>query len=77
MTVAKLRELLDIYNIERIYLTKEGIKNILLEDRKRKFRIKVTGNKKIKYTEGWVEFSDKKVARMVALSLNSTKMSKI
>jgi len=29
------------------------------------------GKKNIKYVEGWVEFTDKKVARMVALSLNA------
>lgn len=32
------------------------------------------GKKGQKYIEGWVEFEDKKVARMVALSLNNTKM---
>jgi len=47
----------------------------MVETSKRKFRIKIGGNKNIKFTEGWVEFKDKKVARMVALSLNNTKMS--
>ena len=35
------------------------------------------GSKQIKYVEGWVEFTDKRVARMTALSLNNTKMSRI
>lgn len=34
------------------------------------------GNKQRKYVEGWVEFSDKRVAKMAALSLNCTKMGK-
>ena len=35
------------------------------------------GKKGQKFTEGWIEFEDKKVARMVAMSLNNTKMSKM
>lgn len=45
-----------------------------IDDSRRKHRIKYGGNRKKCYTEGWVEFSDKKVAKRVALSLNCTKM---
>ncbi len=34
-------------------------------------RKKYGGNKKKKYTEGWVEFLDKKVAKKVAKTLNA------
>ena len=46
----------------------------MADDSKRKHRIKQGGNRKKCYTEGWVEFADKKVAKRVALSLNCTKM---
>lgn len=36
----------------------------------RKQRAKGGGNRKIKYIEGWVEFEDKKDAKMCALALN-------
>lgn len=36
----------------------------------RKRRIKFGGNKKQNYTEGWVEFKDKRIAKRVALTLN-------
>lgn len=39
-------------------------------------RMKNGGNKKRCYTEGWVEFTDKRIAKRVALSLNCTKMGK-
>ncbi len=58
------------------FLQKKVFYQNISEDRKRKFRVKIGGNKNIKYTEGWVEFKDKKVARMVALSLNNSKMSR-
>ena len=38
----------------------------------RKKRKKAGGNSKKSFTEGWVEFQDKKVAKLVALSLNNT-----
>ena len=39
--------------------------------------MKKGGNKKRCYTEGWVEFSDKRIAKRVALSLNCTKMGNL
>lgn len=36
-----------------------------------KRRKKLGGNKRKKYTEGWVEFSDKRVAKSVADTLNN------
>jgi ESF2/ABP1 family protein len=41
-----------------------------------KKRKKFGGNKKQKYTEGWVEFEDKKLARRVAESLNGTNIER-
>jgi len=38
----------------------------------RKKRKKGGGNSKKNFTEGWVEFEDKKIAKLVALSLNNT-----
>lgn len=37
----------------------------------RKRRRKQGGNKKQRYTEGWVEFVDKRIAKKVALVLNN------
>lgn len=37
----------------------------------RKRRIKFGGNKKRNFTEGWVEFLDRRVAKAVAMALNS------
>jgi len=39
-------------------------------------RKKTGGNKRQRYTEGWVEFTDKKMARMVAEALNGQKMGR-
>ena len=38
----------------------------------RQRRVKFKGNKKRNFTEGWVEFNDKRVAKTVALMLNNT-----
>lgn len=38
----------------------------------RQRRVRFKGNKKKNFTEGWVEFHDKRVAKTVALMLNST-----
>jgi len=35
-------------------------------------RRKAGGNRKKSYTEGWVEFADKRIAKRVAISLNNT-----
>ena len=37
----------------------------------RKRRKKSGGNKKRNYTEGWVEFTNRRVAKMVAMMLNN------
>ncbi|KAL4433540.1 hypothetical protein ABPG74_002937 [Tetrahymena malaccensis] len=67
MKATYIRKLLEPYGIERVYLAAE-------DERKRKMRIKNGGNKRRCYTEGWVEFTDKRIAKRVALSLNCTKM---
>jgi ESF2/ABP1 family protein len=68
MKVPKLRHLLSPYGaIGRIYLVKE-------DKSAAKRRKKSGGNRKTKFTEGWVEFMDKKVARSVAESLNNTQI---
>lgn len=43
----------------------------------RRKRTKAGGSRKRKYTEGWVEFEDKKVAKMVALDVNGTLIGKL
>eukprot|EP00736_Rhodelphis_marinus_P006976 Rmarinus@m.17895 len=54
MKPAKIRHLLgDFGDVQRIYLQEE-------DSAIRKKRIRHGGNKKVNYTEGWVEFSDKK-----------------
>ena len=40
----------------------------VVQQRRKKFG----GNKRRNYTEGWVEFADKKVAKAVAVTLNNT-----
>lgn len=40
----------------------------------RKRRRKFGGNKKQNYTEGWVEFKDKRAAKRVAMVLNNTQV---
>eukprot|EP00047_Mylnosiga_fluctuans_P004669 m.235887 g.235887 ORF g.235887 m.235887 type:complete len:209 (+) comp12898_c0_seq1:5-631(+) len=68
MRPEKLRFLMRAYgDIDRVYMKQEDS-----EGRKR--REKAGGNKKKKYTEGWVEFLDKKIAKRVALSLNGTQI---
>ena len=37
-------------------------------------RVKSGGNKKKSFTEGWVEFADKKRAMRIARTLNNTQM---
>ncbi|KAJ3116032.1 RNA-binding ATPase activator esf2 [Phlyctochytrium bullatum] len=64
MKPRKLRQLLEQFaKIGRIYLAPEDPK---ITARRKKYR----GNKRINYTEGWVEFEDKKVARNTASFLN-------
>ena len=45
--------------------------NYCVDDSVRQKRKKSGGNKKQNYTEGWVEFADKRIAKTVALMLNN------
>jgi ESF2/ABP1 family protein len=45
-----------------------------IDEGKWKFRVKTGGNKRRNYTEGWMEFSDKKVAKYVATVFNNQKI---
>ncbi|CAG8499319.1 3675_t:CDS:2 [Paraglomus occultum] len=65
MKPQKVRYLLQAYGeIGRIYLAPE-------DQRIRQRRKKFGGNGKKNYTEGWVEFLDKNVAKVVANTLNA------
>ncbi|CAA7259564.1 unnamed protein product [Cyclocybe aegerita] len=65
MQPSKVRHLLGAYGaIGRVYLQQEDAKRAYL-------RRKYTSTKKPHYTEGWVEFKDKKIARSVAEMLNA------
>ncbi|KAJ8698280.1 RNA-binding ATPase activator esf2 [Pleurotus ostreatus] len=65
MRPAKVRHLMSAYGeIGRVYLQQEDAKKAYL-------RRKYTSTKKAHFTEGWVEFKDKKVARSVAEMLNA------
>ncbi|KAJ3089426.1 RNA-binding ATPase activator esf2 [Physocladia obscura] len=64
MTPQKLRQLLAQHgSLGRLYAAPEDAKTAY---RRKKYR----GNKRINYTEAWVEFEDKKVARQTAEFLN-------
>lgn len=66
MSVEKLRHLMEQFGeVGRIYLAAED----KAEHTRRK---KTGGNKKTRYTEGWVEFAKRRIARQVAESLNGT-----
>ncbi|OQR82533.1 pre-rRNA-processing protein ESF2 [Achlya hypogyna] len=68
MKPEKVRHLLSQYgDIERIYLVEE-------DKTHRKKRLKAGGNKKVNFTEGWIEFSHKSVAKRVAAALNTKPM---
>ncbi|KIJ26975.1 hypothetical protein M422DRAFT_191527 [Sphaerobolus stellatus SS14] len=65
MRPTKIRHLMSAYGeVGRVYLQQEDPKRAYL-------RKKHTTNKKVQYTEGWVEFKDKKIARSVAEMLNA------
>ncbi|KAL0949781.1 hypothetical protein HGRIS_009820 [Hohenbuehelia grisea] len=65
MRPAKVRHLMSAYGeIGRVYLQQEDAKRAYL-------RRKFTSTKKAHFTEGWVEFKDKKIARSVAMMLNA------
>lgn len=66
MKPIKIRHLLERYGeIGRIYLAPE-------DPAVYRRRIKSGGNKKVMYTEGWVEFADKHVAKATAQMLHNT-----
>ncbi|KAJ1998443.1 Activator of basal transcription 1 [Coemansia sp. RSA 2322] len=68
MKPIKVRQMLQKYgDIGRIYLVEE-------EDKQRKRRVKGGGNRKRQFTEGWIEFANKKYAKAVASMLNNTQM---
>ncbi|THH20274.1 hypothetical protein EW146_g1058 [Bondarzewia mesenterica] len=65
MQPTKVRHLMSQYGeVGRVYLQQEDAKRAYL-------RRKYTSTKKVHYTEGWVEFKDKKVARSIAGMLNA------
>lgn len=71
MNITKIRELLSEYGeIGRVYL--QLAENELERDGKVKKRKKVCAKL---FTEGWVEFESKKVAKYVALALNNKQIS--
>ena len=83
MRPSKVRHIMSAYGgVGRVYLQQEGTLILLYEswlqfhlvhiDAKRAYlRRKYTTSKKPHFTEGWVEFKDKKVARSVAEMLNA------
>jgi len=65
MRPTKVRHIMSQYGeVGRVYLQQEDAKRAYL-------RKKYTSTKKAHYTEGWVEFKDKKIARSVAELLNA------
>ena len=81
MRPLKIRHVFSRYgDIGRVYLQPEGMHDHVLQvmfhhsrsdPLVHKRRRKLGGNKRKKFTEGWVEFSDKRVARRVAATLNN------
>lgn len=68
MRPRKVRHLLSQYgDIGRVYLAPEDP-----QSQRRRRRLKK--NRRRKYTEGWVEFLDKRVAKATALALNNTQI---
>jgi ESF2/ABP1 family protein len=66
MNPSSLRKLMEsrFKGLERIYLERE-------KEQTHRDRVKTGGNRKSKYTEGWVEFESKEVAKNCALLLNN------
>ncbi|AFZ80286.1 hypothetical protein BEWA_031390 [Theileria equi strain WA] len=65
MGLSKLRTYFGNFGkIGRIYAQPESISDY-------KKRVKLGGNKKLKFLHGWIEFHDKKIAKQVALQLNT------
>jgi ESF2/ABP1 family protein len=69
MKPVKIKHLLGRYGeIGRVYLAPEDPAAF-------KKRVKAGGNKKLRFTEGWVEFMDKRVAEATSELLNNTPLS--
>jgi len=69
MNPNKMRNLFEPYGeVTRLYLAEE-------DSTVRKKRQKNGGNGSKQFSEGWIEFADKKIARNVAESLNSTNIA--
>ena len=54
-------------DVERIYMEQE-------KEHIHRNRTKSGGNKKLKYTEAWVEFKNKKVSKTCAMMLNNVRI---
>eukprot|EP00949_MAST-11_sp_MAST-11-sp1_P005459 g5459.t1 len=68
MKHTKVRSLLEVYGeITNMHLAEE-------DPSLRRRRRKAGGNSKKRYTEGWVEYADKKIAKQVARMLNNHKV---
>lgn len=68
MRPVKLRHLLSAYGeIGRIYLAPE-------DGAAYSRRVKAGGNKRVQFTEGWVEFEDKRVARATARTIHNQRI---
>ncbi|GBE59789.1 pre-rRNA-processing ESF2 [Babesia ovata] len=64
MSISKIRSYFGRYGkVGKIYAEPESISSF-------KKRVKLGGNKKVKFVHGWIEFLDKKVAKLVAARLN-------
>ncbi|KZC05072.1 Activator of basal transcription 1, partial [Dufourea novaeangliae] len=71
MNITKIRELFSVYGkVGRVYL--QLAENVSEQDGKIKKHRKVCAKT---FTEGWVEFESKKVAKQVALLLNNKQIS--
>nr|XP_034189625.1 activator of basal transcription 1-like [Osmia lignaria] len=71
MSIAKLRELFSLYGkVGRMYL--QLAENELAKNGKIKKKKKIRTKS---FTEGWVEFESKKIAKYVAATLNNTQVS--
>ena len=66
MNPSTLRKLMEskFDGVERIYMEAE-------KEHQKKNRVKSGGNRKTKFTEGWVEFAEKSTAKRCALMLNA------
>jgi len=66
MNATNLRKLIEAKfdGVERLYLERE-------KEQTRRDRMKSGGNKKQKYTEGWIEFESKETAKNCAALLNA------